>query len=249
MAQEAVFRTYRDSHRSEGKGAAYDQRYAENDRRRLFWALEQRVLEAILQARFRDQQIHLLDFACGTGRLTRFLEEQVTTSTGVDVSTSMLEVARKKVKRTRLIQADLTMHNVLGSRRFNLITAFRFFLNAEPELRKQVIGVLASLLGPAGYLVFNNHRNLSAPWSVASHIRNRRNSRAPLHRFMSLHDMRSLAAGAGLKVVEVCHVGVVPPPFYGILPLSWIWRAEDRAMRYRLLMPFSEELIAVCQHR
>ena len=249
MVQHLGFQDYRNSHRADGKGRAYDRRYATDLRDGLLWSLEQRVLSEFLQTHLEGRERHLLDFACGTGRLTSYLEDRVTTCVGVDVSTSMLDVARQKLERTELIQADLTRDNILKGRQFDLITAFRFFLNAEPVLRTEVIRVLAGLLGEDGYLIFNNHRNLTAPWFIVSRVRNRRNPRGPQFRYMSRQDMCRLAAGAGLEVVDIRHVGLVPSLFHRMVPQSWIGAIEERAMRHRALMPFSEELIALCRHR
>jgi predicted TPR repeat methyltransferase len=128
--------SYRDSHKHTGKGAEYEVHYQTQAWDRFLWSREQKILLNILDKYFANRDIHLLDFACGTGRVTNLLENRVATSTGVDVSESMLTIAREKLKRTEIIQADITREkNILKPKKFNLITAFRFFLNAEPELR------------------------------------------------------------------------------------------------------------------
>ena len=72
----------------------------------------------------------------------------------------MLEEAQRKLKRTEIIQADITKEDIFAGREFNLITAFRFFLNAEENLRKDALNTITSLLSEDGYFVFNNHRNI-----------------------------------------------------------------------------------------
>ena len=69
---------------------------------------------------YGNKEIALLDFACGTGRITEFLEDKVNYSTGVDVSESMLKIARKKLKLTKIIKADLTKKNILIGTKYNL---------------------------------------------------------------------------------------------------------------------------------
>ena len=154
--------SYRDSHKYAGKGAEYEQYYQTQTWERFLWSREQQVILKIIDKYFADRDINLLDFACGTGRITSFLENRVKTSTGVDVSGSMLTIAEEKLKRTEIIEADITADNVLKPRNFNLITAFRFFLNAEPHLRSQAIKALSKLLADDGYFVFNNHHNLGS---------------------------------------------------------------------------------------
>jgi len=60
----------------------------------------------------REAQDNSINFACGTGRITSFLEGRVRTSTSADVHTSVLEIAKEKPKRTEIIQADITAENI-----------------------------------------------------------------------------------------------------------------------------------------
>lgn len=41
----------------------------------------------------------------------------------------------------------------------DLVTAFRFFGNAENELRRSILQEISKLLRPGGYFITNNHRN------------------------------------------------------------------------------------------
>jgi predicted TPR repeat methyltransferase len=156
--------SYRESHKYQSKGAEYEAYYQNKAWQRFLWSREQKIILKILEKYFKGRYVHLLDFACGTGRITEFLENRVKTSTGIDVSGPMLAIAGKKLKRTEIIETDITVENALKPRKFNLITAFRFFLNAEPELRSAAIRAIAELLDEDGYFVFNNHQNSGSPW-------------------------------------------------------------------------------------
>lgn len=48
------------------------------------------------------REMHILDAGCGTGSLTRKLAEKGALVKGVDISTKMIEIARKKSTKTRL---------------------------------------------------------------------------------------------------------------------------------------------------
>ena len=150
---------YTDRHK--GRGAEYHDTFSPevNPYRAMVWRLEQRAVEAALRDYVPAGRPTHLDFACGTGRILEFFAGRVASSTGVDVSKSMMEVARSSAPDAELIEADLTQQDALGERRFDLITAFRFFPNAEPELREGVFRVLGRHLAPAGVLIFNNHKN------------------------------------------------------------------------------------------
>jgi len=240
--------SYRESHQYAAKGAEYERYYETQAWDRFLWSREQEILLGILEKYFSDRDVHLLDFACGTGRVTSFLEDRVKTSTGIDVSGSMLAIARKKLKRTQIIEADITVENILKPRKFNLITAFRFFLNAEPELRSLAIGELADLLTEDGYLVFNNHHSSGSPWIKLLYARHLRKNPQGIFNVMSIEQMEELAESVGLQIVEMYPVGFFHPPK---VPVSYrLNRAIDNvACRFKSLNRLSESPIAVCRRR
>lgn len=99
---------YRDSH--QGYGPDYHDRFTNNPRRRMMWQIEWRVLRGILD-RYRDNHEHppdYLDFSCGTSRVLGFVAPHTVTAVGVDVSPSMLELARQNAPGIQLLEADLT---------------------------------------------------------------------------------------------------------------------------------------------
>lgn len=239
---------YRESHKYASKGAEYEEYYQADAWERFLWSREQEIILRILDKYFADRDINLLDFACGTGRITALLEDRVETSTGVDVSASMLAIAGKKLRSTEIIEADITAEDVLKGRTFNLITAFRFFLNAEPELRSAAMKALAGLLTEDGVLVFNNHHSLGSPWIKLLHRRHLRRNPDGIFNVMSIEQMTELAEGAGLEIVEIHPAGFFHPPK---VPVSYrLNRVIDgAACRIRFLRRFSESPIAVCRLR
>lgn len=240
--------SYKESHTYAGKGAEYEQYYETRPWQRFLWSREQEIILKILAKYLAGKDVHLLDFACGTGRITALLENRVKTSTGVDVSGSMLAVARKKLERTQIIEADITAQNILKPRKFNLITAFRFFLNAEPELRSAAVRAIAELLDDDGYFVLNNHQNSGAPWTRLLYARHQQKNPEGIFNVMSMEEMKNLVQSAGLEIIEVYPVGFFHPPK---VPVSYrLNRAIDHvASRFKFLSRFSESPIAVCRRR
>ena len=238
--------SYRDSHTEEGKGTAYDEHYRTESWRKILWNQEQLVLSSILDIYFKNHVINLLDFACGTGRITSFLENRVETSTAVDVSKTMLDEAKKKLKRTKIIQADLTKNNVLEDRKFNLITAFRFFLNAEPGLRTETLQMLVSLLSKDGYIVFNNHRNKTSPlvWPKYFYHNNIRKRNV---QFMSYSEIKEMTGQAGIEIIRIYPVGLLSLPRIK-LPEKLSRNIDNMAMKFRFSGIFSESPVVVCRH-
>lgn len=103
---------------------------------------------------------------CGTGRIIGYLENQFQESIGIDISSDMLEQAKVKVKHSMLICGDVTKgHNGLEGK-FDCITCFRFFLNAEQSLRDEVFGFITNKLkNQDSILIFNIHGNkFSTRW-------------------------------------------------------------------------------------
>jgi predicted TPR repeat methyltransferase len=235
--------SYTTSHQGLGKGRGYDEHYDQQPHRRFLWQREQLALNDIIDTFFPGREIHLLDFACGTGRITGLLEKHTALAVGVDVSEDMLAQAGEKLKHTRLIRADLTQNNVLAGQKFNLITAFRFFLNAEPDLRRRIMAILADLLAADGLLVFNNHRNLTSPL-----IRMKYNLKRSHKNFMTVPQMHELARGAGLEIIRIYPIGFYPL-MKNKMPVVLKHAIDRAACRFDCLRNYSESPIAVCRKR
>lgn len=195
---------YRVSHTSSDKGAVYDRRFETFGWRQYLWQKEQAVLHEIINTYFSDNEIHYLDFACGTGRILGAVKDRVHRCLGIDVSDSMLQQCRQKYPDACVVQADITRDDVLAGQQFNLITAFRFFPNAEPQLRLEAIDALAWHLSHDGLFVFNNHRNQSCPLFGLARLLGR-----PLHT-MHNQEVDALLDAAGFEIVKTYAFGALP---------------------------------------
>ena len=150
---------YRESHLA--SGASYDATIARGgfDAYMAFW--EHRHLSAVVRKLFPRRADRYMDFACGTGRVTATVAPLCKETVAVDVSASMMAMARERVPEACFHLCDLTReHADLGA--FDLITAFRFFGNAQDELREGALRAITARLSPGGWLVTNNHRNPAA---------------------------------------------------------------------------------------
>lgn len=240
---------YRDSHTAPGKGASYDENFRDKRYRKYIWSWEQKVLRDILVTHLADRDdIHYLDFACGTGRIVGFLEDHVQSSCGVDVSEEMLHRASEKVKKTELIRADLTQDNPLGDRKFDLITAFRFFLNAQRELREAAMGSLASHLKDGGILVFNSHMNHGSLTAMTLRAYRRLRGRDPnAITTFGYQEVDDLTRRFGLRIIDTYHRGLIPVfredtrvPMWSIHPI------ESLASKVPSMRNLSRFIIYVC---
>ncbi|MFN2317061.1 MAG: class I SAM-dependent methyltransferase [Gemmatimonadales bacterium] len=95
-----------------------------------------------------------LDFGCGAGRSTRFLQALGFHTTGVDVSPAMLQHARERDPAGTYIQVPDGDLSALAGRQFDLVfCAFPFDNIAGREKRVGLFRDLSALLGPDGRLV------------------------------------------------------------------------------------------------
>lgn len=231
--------------RHKARGADYDETFSPelNPYRAMMWRLEQRALSDVLRDQLASGKVALLDFACGTGRILGHFHGRVASATGIDVSSSMLEVARKVAPTAELIEADLTQHDALGNRCFDLITAFRFFPNAEPELRRAVLLVLVRHLASHGLLVFNNHKNRNSLARRISRFLGREVARGT----MSHAEVEALMALAGLRILRVIPLGTLPvSDRHLILPVWLVEHLERWFSRVPSLAALAQNVIYVC---
>jgi len=194
---------YSEKFREAIAASEYERFYTPGTADHAIWTHERKILTDLL-ARHQKHwpTCNYLDFACGTGRVIEFMESRVTTSRGIDISSEMLRLAAPKLQRSELICTDITKSDVPEAK-YDLITAFRFFLNAEPSLRLAVMRALALRLKNAeSVLVFTNHGN---PFSY-------KGAMWPVHR------IKQLLEQLGLHIVERFGCGIISPRFFKIAP-------------------------------
>ena len=153
---------YRQSHLE--RGSTYDATLAGSPFDAYMAQFERDYLLQLVPRLFPTTRPNYLDFACGTGRILETVAPLSREAVAVDISPSMLEEAWRKCPSVKFVHADLTKDGVdLG--KFDLVTSFRFFGNAQDELRAAVLRALNRVLHVNGQLVINSHRN---PHSIAA---------------------------------------------------------------------------------
>ncbi|MEP6997503.1 MAG: class I SAM-dependent methyltransferase [Betaproteobacteria bacterium] len=232
---------YRDSHLA--KGDTYDGTIAAQPFDAYMAKCEAEYLRDVVP-RLTGGSGRYLDFACGTGRITAIVAPMMTESIGVDISESMLGAARAKCPDTRFVCADLAQQAIdLGQ--FDLITSFRFFGNAQHELRTAALRVISGLMRKGGHLVINSHRNPHAIGALMQGISGRAHEMD-----LSYWKIARMLRDQGLRIVAVRPIGV------------WVMRARlrtdnalnsrgarlaERAFRHRLWAPFAPDCILIAR--
>ena len=236
---------YRKSHLGEKSRIYVEEVYRKGTYDDAIWQIEKKILKHEAERLFRrNANISYLDFGCGGGRVLEFLEDYAAGAVGVDVSPEMIEYAKTRVKKAELLAADLTEEDVFQGRMFDLITAFRVFLNAGPELSDKMMAVLVPKLAPGGIFIFNFHGNIlsyrlfTKLWLFLKGRRLNTISYWVALRFARAH---------GLTPVRVYGVGIMPKIFYRLISHRIMFRLDSLFAKIPLMKYISNNLILVCE--
>ncbi len=243
----AYKRDYRTSHQTDQKSIQYDERiYRYGSYDDIVWESEKKVLLTELRMLQADAgTIKYLDFACGTGRIIALIEPLVSRAIGVDVSQPMLNIARKKIKHSELIEVDLTARDVLHGQKFDLVTAFRFFLNAEDPLREAAMALLAQKLkDEKSIFIFNFHGNVFSYrlitklwyWFSKGHLNT-----------ATYWQAKQLIERNGLVIVRWHGLGYIPKFFYRYINNSFLGYLDAFLARVSFIKYIAFDLIFVCK--
>ncbi|ESZ58803.1 class I SAM-dependent methyltransferase [Mesorhizobium sp. L103C131B0] len=203
----SAYTDYRSSHQTTGYGTDYLKTFRSGYYAALWLRVERPLIESILKP-LGGPGLSCLDFACGTGRVTNVAATLFGEVVGVDVSQSMLACAHV-AGNVKLVKADLTVHPL--ARRFDVVTAFRFFLNAEDSLRQAALSAIHEHLKDGGLLVSNIHMNATSPMGLVCRFLNRCSGRV-VRSTLSIHAYRQLLVANGFAVERVIGYGFLPRP-------------------------------------
>lgn len=227
---------------------AWDAAYSGSNYDTFIWGLQKvRVREVLARLRSCKSNVEHLDFACGTGRVMVGVDDLVSNSVGVDISRAMLESAQTKLPEAEFRHGDIIKNPELMSGEYDLITAFRFFLNADPGIRERIMAVLRlHLRDEQSRLIFNLHGNSTsylglkerlAPWTIQ-----------PNEHTMTYAEVLRLVQAAGLEIEEWCGFGLLPLRRLHSTPLAHVLRRFDEWASHKpWLRIFSADLLFVCR--
>lgn len=155
--------SYREQFSSRQAAKNYaEEQYAPDSYDALIWKVEQEQLCSVIARFVADPaDVDYLDFASGTGRILGFLAPMFGSSKGIEISPSMAAMSRLSAPTATVECVDITDGSRAWLKTFGFISAFRFVLNAEGDLRRSALLELRKALHePDGILVVNNHGNL-----------------------------------------------------------------------------------------
>jgi len=236
--------SYRQQFEGEERASAYDEtQYASGSYGDTLWQIEQRQLETVVSSmRSTHSRIDYLDFATGTGRILRFMEGKVDSARGIEISYAMAEKARHGLVDGEVLCTDITDPDAPIEGQYDLITAFRFVLNAEPSLRHAGLGALARRLrNDESLLVFNNHGNLLSLKALVHPlrvVRRRHDNWKTSGNLMTDRQIRELTKANGLEIISVMGCGILTGHVAELLPQKVATVLESVAARYSLVSRF-----------
>lgn len=222
--------------------------YRPGDYDAAIWDMQRTFLEKWLREfRASKGQVKAMDFACGTGRVTSLVEEYADEMVGLDISAEMLEVAKEQTTRTDLRQGDILAEPAIVDTDYDLITAFRFFLNAEPDLRARIMKALAGRLrDETSRLVFNIHGNRRSIRHLTMRVRGPRDTWC---NEMSMEEVRQLTDAAGIEIESWHGFGVLPRFLYKTKASSAARRIDHAAAAAPWLSRISTDLLFICRRK
>jgi len=231
-------KSYRESHTSKDRGKIYDSVYTSDTYDSRVWKLEKKLLEKDF-ARLNQKPVkNYLDFACGTGRILEIFEKKSINTIGIDVSKEMLKEATEKYQNTQFIISDITKNRRIFNHKFELITAFRFFYNAEDILRKEVLQVLYKLLKENGIFICNTHGNRNK-LNIFTYRQNRKT--------LSFEKMKNLLEQHHFDIIKIYGISYLPYLFSKFLPEK-IWLIIEKVLiKIKYLKKFGTDIIFICR--
>lgn len=200
--------SYRSSHLGEGKGAWYDTTHAHKVDA-MIWDnfikdFVGRAFDEALTAGAR----RYLDFACGTGRVLKLGSRFFSDAVGIDISEDMLCVARERVPQAKVYCLDVTREPDTEVGNFECVTLFRFLLNAEPQLRTEVLTWLAAHMPVGSTLIGNNHMESASVSGLITAMANGLFARG--RNRLSRREVEAMLTAAGFRLERWAGYRVLP---------------------------------------
>ena len=216
------------------------------------WRLQQPFLSSLLaDERRRRGPVALLDFACGTGRVLSFCEPLVDSSVGVDISPAMVRAAKERCARSEVMEGDLIAGIDLPRSAFDVITAFRFFLNTEPDVRRRALSALRDRLDDDGLLIANVHGSTRSVRHLTLAYRRLRTRAAPagdaLLNELNPAEFRRSCEAAGLRIVAEKGFGVLPTALYRTPLARSAARVDGALVGGRAAQRYAIDIVFVCR--
>jgi ubiquinone/menaquinone biosynthesis C-methylase UbiE len=169
---------YRECHLHDDAAQAYHDVYAAGYYAAQWRQLERPWLSGLFAELAAAGSRRMLDIACGQGRITLLAANHFPHVLGIDVSNSMLTRARQAIDDdTALSNTDVRfeiadVRTFTAEQPFDVVTAFRFFLNAEDDLRIDGLRCARRNISPNGTFIASVQCSGTCPLSLFYRVSN-----------------------------------------------------------------------------
>jgi SAM-dependent methyltransferase len=212
---------YSECHVSDDAVGAYRDTYAAGYYAAQWRLLERPLLERLFVELRAGGARSMLDIACGQGRITLLGARHFDQVQGIDYSPSMLgRATNARQEDASLNGADVRfdvgdVRTYTADHPFDVVTAFRFFLNAEDDLRLEGLRCARRNLAPHGTFITNVHVAASSPLAWFYGVSNAasrwmRKTTSPVRNSLSLSAFKHLLASEGLEAYQVHRYSLLP---------------------------------------
>lgn len=140
----------------------------------------------------------LLDIATGSGRIIESLEKHFKNSTGIDSSEVMIALARKSLKNSRFLKAEVEKLP-FKTEEFDVITCFRLLINIPPKNRQKMFWEIKRVLKNDGVFFAHIHINKLSLRGFKDMLTRER----PARKMVSYFGIRSELEKQGFKITNV----------------------------------------------
>ena len=225
---------YTELHQTPERASSYSKLFSGGYDGAVWEGIEIPLIQQLL--RKHGPNASLADLACGSGRIMECASPFVDRVDGFDVSTQMLDEATRllaHVDNISLQQLDLTEVDQLP-RVYDVISAFRLFLNADDRVRSAAVKVAYASLAKHGLFIANIHCVNPCPmatlYGVDGWLRETF-GREPnyVRNSLSVRKLGDLLIASGFVDVRVLRYGYVPrlPFIANIIPRSVIVKVDS----------------------
>ncbi len=243
--------SYKFSHMNKSHVETYDEYvYGEDTPDNRIWKIEKKILKKIIDKYYTCKVIeNYLDFACGTGRICEIMEKYADNSVGMDVSTEMVSRAVEKCKKTNFVIEDFSNKSNIFDVKFDVITAFRFFLNAENKLKYDAFKFLREQLKDDGLLILNIHGNKYSARHVSFIATDIMTRGRHCFNEVSVKEIEDLCEKNNMRIKELYPVRFLPNTAERLLPQKMFESIENWFAKRDTIKRNAINIIFIIEHK
>lgn len=239
--------SYKNSHIWKEFAQQYDHNIANKFESRIY-RIENQILLDNLQHFLKNKYPAIMDFACGTGRITALLASHYHHIVWYDISEDMLQVAKTKYPQLTFQKKDITKDISQDILKFDCITSFRFFLNAEYQLKKDILEHFRKYLKKDGIVIFNIHMNTFSPAFILTRLKYILWLTKIKQNGMSYREVKDLLKDTGFKILKAnWYSFLLGNPLLTFLPFALLRYIDSLLAEVEFLKFFSKDILYVCK--